>query len=315
VDDDNTAGPWDGTPEHPYRNITSGLEHALAGDTIFVYMGTYYENVIVNKMVSLIGEKRENTIVDAGGTGIVVSVTLNNVIINGFKIQNSGSEYPDSGIYVYQCSNVTIRNCNITNNHWGIFLLESSNNTIVGNHITTNYMYGIYLLFDSNNNNISGNSITNNYCGIFFPVEAPSNNTVIYHNNFVNNTNQAFAWGTLNSVWDDGYPSGGNYWSDQYHGDCADHFSGPGQNISGSDGIVDNPYVIDENNRDRYPLMEPWMPTPPTPVGGIYIPVDKLALLAPYIVLASAISTAIVATAIFFKHRKKPPFKHPEKVT
>ena len=43
----------------------------------------------------------------------------------------------------------------------------------------------------------------------------------------------------------------------------------------------------------------------PPPVGGIWIPVDKLALLAPYIGLASTIIVAVAATAIFFKYRKK----------
>jgi hypothetical protein len=54
------------------------------------------------------------------------------------------------------------------------------------------------------------------------------------------------------NVWDDGYPSGGNYWSD-YAG--VDEKSGPGQNLTGSDGIGDTHYIIDGNNRDRYPLM------------------------------------------------------------
>lgn len=43
----------------------------------------------------------------------------------------------------------------------------------------------------------------------------------------------------------------------------------------------------------------------PLPVGGIYIPVDKLALLAPYIALTSIILVAIAATAIYFKHAKR----------
>lgn len=51
---------------------------------------------------------------------------------------------------------------------------------------------------------------------------------------------------------DDGYPSGGNYWSD-YSG--VDEKSGPNQDLSGSDGIGDTPYVIDENNTDHYPLI------------------------------------------------------------
>jgi len=59
------------------------------------------------------------------------------------------------------------------------------------------------------------------------------------------------------NFWDDGYPSGGNYWSDYTD---IDVFSGPYQNVTGSDGIGDIPYTIDENNQDRYPLIYPWSP-------------------------------------------------------
>jgi hypothetical protein len=57
-----------------------------------------------------------------------------------------------------------------------------------------------------------------------------------------------------NGTWDDGYPSGGNYWSDYRH---TDMLSGPGQNLSGSDGIGDVSYIIDGDNIDAYPLMAP----------------------------------------------------------
>jgi len=60
-------------------------------------------------------------------------------------------------------------------------------------------------------------------------------------------------------IWDNGYPSGGNYWSDYKD---ADLYSGPYQNETGSDGIGDTPYTIDANNVDRYPLMSPWSPIP-----------------------------------------------------
>jgi hypothetical protein len=53
------------------------------------------------------------------------------------------------------------------------------------------------------------------------------------------------------NIWDNAYPSGGNYWSD---------YSGVDAN---SDGIGDTPYVIDTNNQDPYPLMNPWTPPPP----------------------------------------------------
>jgi len=58
----------------------------------------------------------------------------------------------------------------------------------------------------------------------------------------------------LTNVWNDGYPSGGNYWSD-YTG--VDEKSGPNQDQPGSDGIGDTPYFIDGYNQDRYPLMYP----------------------------------------------------------
>ena len=67
-------------------------------------------------------------------------------------------------------------------------------------------------------------------------------NNTIYHNDFVNNGLQVLADGSAN-YWDNGYSSGGNYWSD-YNGADADH-----------DSIGDTPYIIDANNTDHYPLM------------------------------------------------------------
>jgi hypothetical protein len=61
----------------------------------------------------------------------------------------------------------------------------------------------------------------------------------------------------VGNSWDDGYPSGGNYWS-SYSGH--DLFRGPYQNVSGSDGIGDVARIINTGNRDNYPLMKtyPW---------------------------------------------------------
>lgn len=74
----------------------------------------------------------------------------------------------------------------------------------------------------------------------------------------MNNTHQASSDTYSNdNSWDDGYPSGGNYWSD-YTG--VDGNSGSNQDLSGSDGVGDTPYTIDNNNRDRYPLANPWTP-------------------------------------------------------
>lgn len=83
-------------------------------------------------------------------------------------------------------------------------------------------------------------------------------NSLIYHNNFINNTQNVFiGYPGSTESWDNGYPDGGNYWSD-YKG--SDFYSGPYQNITGSDGIGDTPYVIDANDLDYYPLMTPYTP-------------------------------------------------------
>ncbi len=49
VNVDNIDGPWDGSRDYPYQNITSGLAHASDGDTVYVFGGTYSENVVLNK--------------------------------------------------------------------------------------------------------------------------------------------------------------------------------------------------------------------------------------------------------------------------
>jgi hypothetical protein len=104
---------------------------------------------------------------------------------------------------------------------------------------------------------LSGNIITANNVGIEF--HGPNHNNFIFHNSFVDNTIQ-IAEGEASdniNIWDNGYPSGGNYWSD-YTGN--DTRSGPYQNETGSDGIGDTPYIIDASNRDNYPLMNLFAP-------------------------------------------------------
>jgi len=90
------------------------------------------------------------------------------------------------------------------------------------------------------------------------------------------------------NTWDDGYPSGGNYWSDCTFED---------QN---SDGICDAPYVIDENNQDNYPLMSPWVAEKET----TFPPAFWMQWWFWTIVVAGII--ALAGTGYFLKKRKPP---------
>ena len=116
---------------------------------------------------------------------------------------------------------------------------------------TLNNEYGIYLVH-SYSNTIVGSTVSNNTVGIY---QSHSSQNIICHNNITNNADQVLSEESVNT-WDAGYPSGGNYWS---HFIGNDTYSGPYQNETGIDGIVDTPYMIDANNTDRYPFMNPWI--------------------------------------------------------
>ena len=68
VDDDNTAGPWEGNSIHPYRYIQSAINAASSGYRIQVLAGTYAENLIVNKTsLDIFGEDKSiRHVVDLG---------------------------------------------------------------------------------------------------------------------------------------------------------------------------------------------------------------------------------------------------------
>ena len=288
-----------------YEKIQWAVGNASAGDTVFVEAGTYYENVVIDKSLSLKGAGSDITIIDGGGKRAGVKITADNVNISGFTVRNGGD-----GVYLYMCNGVSVSGNKITLNKIdGIYLQSSNNNTIHGNTITSNGVDGLFIesssgntisdnviasnafdgvyLYYSSNNTVSGNTITlhtnmpaieledsddntmsnntisSNELGISFYLSY--GNTIVgntisnseslgidlfysggntfHHNNFINNTDQVYPSGT--NTWDNG--TEGNYWSD----------------YNGTD-----PYVIDENNQDRYPLTNPYDETKPIADAG-----------------------------------------------
>ena len=183
--------------------------------------------------------------------GVILRGSNNNNIVG-----NNASNQEYTGIYLDSSNNNTLAGNIASNNENGImFWYLSNNNTLTGNIVSNNTEPGIYL-FSSNNNTLVGNNVSNNKYGISLTFSC---NNRIFHNNLINNLRQVSdrSWDNPDlppstNFWTDGYPSGGNYWSD-YKG--TDLYSGPYQNVTGSDGIGDTAYDIDENNQDNYPLM------------------------------------------------------------
>jgi len=160
VDDDNTMGPWLGTPEYPFQHIQDGINATSPGDTVFVFNGTYDENIIVNTTITLLGEDKKNTVIK-GVTNIhVVDISALGVTIRNFTIRRSGIDDFLAGIYV-RSDYITIMENIITDNTIGIMLHNSNDTTIFHNAITHNQDYGIHT-YNSFYLNISRNTITSN---------------------------------------------------------------------------------------------------------------------------------------------------------
>ena len=218
-----------------------------------IQLGNKY--ILTGNIVGNITIERSNIILDGNhfslrgfgnGNGIFAenlqNITIRKVHISNFK----------RGIYLRNCANVTVFKNNVTNCQYDGALLECCQLCRLYANTFQSNRYGLFLggtTFCS----IVANNFTRNSRGLILYYCRESNNE-IFHNNFINNEIQARTASSVAS-WNDDYPSGGNYWSD-YPG--VDGKSGPNQDQPGDDGIGDAPYILDDNNIDLYPLMEPW---------------------------------------------------------
>lgn len=269
-----------------YLTIQEAIDNSPETGIVFVRSGVYHEHLVLNKTLTLAGEERDMTIINGRGAAPawVVIVAANNVKMHGFTVQNS--EGSGGAVWVNGYFGATISDSIIANNGDGIRVLNSSGNTICNNLIRSNLRTGVGLdwSFDNivRNNTIADNNVgigaTNLSCNNTFSENTISNNDYgfltafhdckLFHNNIANNGVQVTFYSPERvNVWDDGYPNGGNYWSD-YAG--VDLHGGPYQNETGSDGIGDEAYVIGASNQDRYPTMQPFCSVRNLNTGLVY---------------------------------------------
>ncbi len=256
------------------------------------YGNTILNNTLNGKPITYL-EDVENEIVDAATAGEVILMHCYNVTVQHGNFSNAytcvqlresnscrlvNNYFKDSwwGISLGQLSfNTVVTGNNLTNClSSGISIFGNSNCSVVSENRISGSNNGISFSGNTTYSVVSENSISSNTNGINFGGNSMysvvfensisdntkginfggnSSNDQIYHNNFVNNSDQVSPSSFI--TLDDGYPSGGNYWSD-YNG--TDLFKGAYQNVTGSDGIGDVPYSIDVDNKDNYPLMGPF---------------------------------------------------------
>jgi len=215
----------------------------------------------------------ENLVLPKDGQGIILVATTDSTI------KNNSVQFQKEGIVIFESTNNKIIGNTLLNCSNGIYLVSSFQNVVTGNLINgqsraikmdssdVNIINGntisgdFYRGFDldsSNNNQIFQNTVSNcRRSAVWFWDHASQN--VFYLNNFFNNTENVEKYITElqdfpTNIWDNG--TIGNYWDD---------YGGLDEN---GDGIGDSPYIIDENNKDNHPLMEPTI-IPEFPSGTI----------------------------------------------
>ncbi|MCW4009587.1 MAG: right-handed parallel beta-helix repeat-containing protein [Candidatus Bathyarchaeota archaeon] len=237
------------------------------------------------------------------------SLIVNNCITNAMEgvslweshnntiVENQITESSE-GIYLRSAQNNTVLGNNITNNWSGIRLEDSSIATIIGNNLFNNTR-AIYCYFSSTNT-IASNNIERNSCGIYFVTSSFS---IFYANNFTENIQIVDdMYGTVPSnalkpsvnFWDNGKE--GNYWSDY-------QVKYPDASETDNTDIWNTPYVINVNNTDNYPLVNPpyTSSVTPAPIPSPSIP-EFTALTIIFTICA--LTTIITLKVALYKNKQ-----------
>lgn len=214
VDIGNTSGIEDGTQTHPFSTITEGIDAVAPGKSVLVSAGTYNEQLIINKGITLQGAGKESTSITilVEYIGNLITVTADDVTISGFNID--GKSNADIGIYSDSSSSIEISE-NIIQNYQdsGIFYHRAIDDYPSGIYVYDNEIYrnsknGIKVT-GAGSGVIEGNTIRNSSCGIKASddtsLEVKKNN--IYNNSdsgiFCRNNSSLLIWG--NEITSNGY--------------------------------------------------------------------------------------------------------------
>ncbi len=174
-----------------FSTIQEAINNANPGDTISVGSGTYYEHVVVNKTLSLIGEDNANTIIDGSNNGTVVEVTADNVTLTGFKLQNSGYGWTRHGVYVYKANNCQIKRNWFFNTCHNIRINYSRNSEVTQNMIN-GAPYGVTMYGIRLENSVNCVALDNTVSDCVGGVHLENATECLVKNNYLAHNDQAF---------------------------------------------------------------------------------------------------------------------------
>ena len=158
---------------YPHITISEGLDASQSGDTLLVHAGTYVESgLIISHALTLLGI--DSPTVDGNHDGEIITVTANNVSIEGFIFKGSGLSHLDENAAVRfeEAHNGSISNNRFDDNFFAIYISKSENCMIENNVIDglaqteSRSGNGIHLWY-CKNINIRGNSISGHRDGIY----------------------------------------------------------------------------------------------------------------------------------------------------
>lgn len=154
----------DGKGIDNYDSIQEAINNAKSGDIIEISPGLYKGNIVIDKSLIIKGVNKDTTIITGEGSGNIVEIIANNVILQNLTIKNSTYDSPDvdqtmTGVSIKSDSS-TITDCIVMNCNVGM-ILKNSTDHMIKNSIVTNNNGGIDL-FNVTNSKVMYSEISNN---------------------------------------------------------------------------------------------------------------------------------------------------------
>ena len=273
-----------------YGHIQDAINAASESDTVYVKKGTYHENIVINKSISLIGENLDTTIIDGApseGYRIPIKIQSNNVDVSGFKLL-----YGYTGIQMWEVENCTVSGNRIAGGEHGIMLSNSEYNNITGNIFESIGLSSAIRFYGASNNVVCRNHISSCVEGIQIisshknivtenviencmrvtinvgiRLQNSDRNTVISNNITNSGTGLTIYISNNNTIFHNNFSYNdvqisANEWyalTFGYNGSInvinENYYSDYNGTDSDGDGIGDTPYIIDDNNQDNNPLV------------------------------------------------------------